>query len=71
METPRRSVIVGALVTVGVVSLTRVFRSPTAAPPEYLTVPRASTGAVAFDPSPYDRVCHRFVDSWVWWTMPV
>jgi len=67
METPRRPIGVGLGMTVGMMvvalaALMFVFQAPTAAPPEHLVIPRASTAAVWFDMKPLDRLSERYVD---------
>jgi hypothetical protein len=53
---------VTALVAVGLVGLAAVLRAPSEPPPANLAVPLAATEPVAFDPSPWDRVCACYVD---------
>ena len=69
METPRGPTYIGlgivaVLIVAGVAGLIHVLGAPTAAPPEHLVAPRASTEVVAYDVTPYERVCKAYVDEY-------
>ncbi len=67
METPRGPQYVGILLVAlmmfaAVGALVYVVQAPTQQPPENLTIPYAVTELVAFDISPFEQVCRKYVD---------